>query len=210
MIRYFVIDTLKWLPGQKVLVSPSSFDSVDLVDNKISVLATKEQIENSPSIEEHQPLSRQKETELHSYYGWAPYWIGSGLWGMSNVPSIAEQQRELQNDREPDDETDAALRSINEIKGQITGYNVMGTDKKIGHVVDFVIDDHSWAIHSLIVDTGSWLPGRKVALATESIESIDWVSKEIITNLTSNDVEKNSSTNDSISELDGIPIDRFK
>ncbi|WP_369384411.1 PRC-barrel domain-containing protein [Halalkalibacter wakoensis] len=48
-IRYLAIDTLKWLPGLKVLVSPISFDSVDLLNKRISLFATKEQIENSPS-----------------------------------------------------------------------------------------------------------------------------------------------------------------
>lgn len=210
VIRYLVIDTLKWLPGRKVLVSPSSFDHVDLKNNRISILATTLQIENSPSIEEQQPLSRINERELHSYYGWAPYWVGTGLWGLGDLPSTSENLERQKIEESNNDKSEANLRSIKDIKGQLTGYTVMGSDKKLGNVVDFIIDDHSWAIHSIIVDTGSWLPGRKVAISTDSIKSVDWLSNEILTNLTSIDVENNSSEHDSVLELDEIPVDRLK
>ncbi|MFC0557605.1 PRC-barrel domain containing protein [Halalkalibacter alkalisediminis] len=208
VIRYMVIDTQKWLPGRKVLVSPSSFDRVDVKNKKISIFASKQQIESSPTIEEHQPLSRKNEIDLHQYYGWSPYWIGSGLTGMGHVPTAVEL-REESLPYQDYDEADPSLRSVSKIKGQLTGFKVFGIDSKLGNVIDFAIDDHSWAIHSLIVDTGTWLPGRKVALDTDAIESIDWVNKEFKTNLTSEDVERNASTTDSISEFAELPIDKL-
>jgi hypothetical protein len=54
--------------------------------------------------------------------------------------------------------------------------------------------DQAWKIHYLIVDTEDWLPGRKMAIEPQTIASIDWANKEILTNLTSNAVEKKSDS----------------
>ncbi|MBP3953251.1 PRC-barrel domain-containing protein [Bacillus sp. YZJH907-2] len=207
VVRYLVIDTLKWLPGLQVLVSPVSFDNVELADKRISILATRLQIEKSPSIEEHRPLSRQMETDLHTYYGWTPYWIGEGLWGNGDRPTTSQTkptENELNEQERP------FLRNVNELKGQWTGYTVNGLDQKIGNVVDFVFDDDSWAVHYLIVDTGDWLPGRKVMLPPEAIVSINWATKEISTNLTSEDAKVEATERNSILHLDEISIDNLR
>jgi uncharacterized protein YrrD len=39
---------------------------------------------------------------------------------------------------------------------EVTGYNIHATDGDIGEVEDFIIDDVSWKIHFLIVETGNW------------------------------------------------------
>src|SRR5215203_5588313 len=64
-IRYLVIDTGKWLPGRKVLISPISMGKANRDRQSIAINLTKEQIENSPGIDTDKPVSRQYET---SYY----------------------------------------------------------------------------------------------------------------------------------------------
>ena len=49
---------------------------------------TRKQIEDSPSIDSHKPVSRQYEEEYYRYYGWPYYWQGDGLWGMSGFPIL--------------------------------------------------------------------------------------------------------------------------
>ncbi len=46
----------------------------------------------------------------------------------------------------------------------LTDYSVIATDGHLGTVSDFLFDDHTWQIRWLVVDTGHWLPGRKVLL----------------------------------------------
>nr|WP_268870946.1 PRC-barrel domain-containing protein [Halalkalibacter akibai] len=198
-IRYLVVDTQKWLPGRKVVVSPVSFDYVDLVENKVSLFASKQQIENSPTASEQHPLSRSLELDIHSYYGWSPYWVGEGLWGVSEVPTHTNQIQA--NDFHSIEENESHLRSMNELKGQLSGYTVKAKDQTIGKVVDFIIDDHSWKIHYVMIDTGDLLPGRKIAIETNLISSIDWVNNEIKTNLTSDDLDRET---DSVLEVDAI------
>jgi uncharacterized protein YrrD len=205
-IPYLVFDTSKWLPGKKVLVSPVSFDNVELVNSRISIFASTDQIKNSPSVGEgeHQPITRLQEMELHRYYGWTPYWIGGGLWGPGNIPILSNKEEEHYVTQL--DDHHSYVRSVNELSGQMFGYNVVGMDyEKFGRVIDFVIDDNSWVIHYLIVDTGNWLPGRKVAISPESIDSIQWIDKEIMIGLKAEEMEEQSTESDSVLEIEEIP-----
>ena len=56
----------------------------------------------------------------------------------------------------------------------MTGYHIHATDGDIGHVEDFLVDDVSWAIRYMVVDTINWWPGKKVLVAPEWIERVDW------------------------------------
>ena len=46
----------------------------------------------------------------------------------------------------------------------IKGYAIEATDGQLGTVSDFLFEDDSWIVRWLVVDTGDWLPGRKVLL----------------------------------------------
>jgi PRC-barrel domain len=46
----------------------------------------------------------------------------------------------------------------------INGYAIAASDGRLGTVDDFLFDDASWMVRWLVVDTGNWLPGRKVLL----------------------------------------------
>ena len=60
-IRYLVADTGNWLPGRKVLISPYALVSVNKEEQNIAVNLTKKQIEDSPSLNSHKPVSHQFE-----------------------------------------------------------------------------------------------------------------------------------------------------
>lgn len=85
VVRYLVVNTQKWLPYRKVLVSPVTFDFIDEHKNHVNILETKERIKNSPEIGEHEPISREKEMNLGMYYGWPSYW-GDLTFGVRNQP----------------------------------------------------------------------------------------------------------------------------
>jgi hypothetical protein len=46
----------------------------------------------------------------------------------------------------------------------INGYAIEASDGLLGTVSDLLFEDVGWAIRWLVVDTGNWLPGRKVLL----------------------------------------------
>ena len=74
---------------------------------------------------------------------------------------------------------DPHLRSTH----NVSGYDIQATDGEIGHVEDFVIDDETWAIRYLIIDTRNWWPGKKVLVSPQWIESVSWSQSKVVVNL---------------------------
>jgi hypothetical protein len=176
-IRYLVADTGNWLPGRKVLISPHALGVVNSEAEDIGVDLTKKQIEDSPSLDSDKPVSRQFEQAYYGHYGYPIYWNGLCTWGYYPYPGRAPEQW-----REPSKEVkawDPDLRSTN----GVSGHHIQGTDGEIGHVEDFFIDDQTWAIRYLIVDTHNWLPGRKVLLSPQWIDRISWGERKVFVNL---------------------------
>lgn len=77
------------------------------------------------------------------------------------------------------------LRSAKELKG----YRVMAQDGDIGKVHDFFFDDDTWSIRYLVVDTGTWLPGRKVLISPLSLGEPRWETTTLAVNLTRDRIE---------------------
>src|ERR1017187_7037960 len=121
-VRYLVADTGSGLPGRQVLISPHAFGGLHQAGKLLLVNLTRKQIEDSPAIESHKPVSRQYEEEYCQYYGWSYYWQGDGLWGMSGFPILDLPQKSLPGgqttavDSQPK-RADAHLRSTQAVNG---------------------------------------------------------------------------------------------
>ena len=85
VVRYVVVDTGKWLPGRRVLISPISIEFADKARGVVALHLDKNRIRDSPDLDADAPVSRQREVEFYAYYGYGPYWAGPGLWG----PAVA-------------------------------------------------------------------------------------------------------------------------
>jgi hypothetical protein len=59
----------------------------------------------------------------------------------------------------------------------VIGYQVQALDGPAGHVRDFVVDDATWAVERLVVDTG-WF-GSRVLISPMSVRSIDWPLRRV-------------------------------
>ena len=51
----------------------------------------------------------------------------------------------------------------------LRGYTIQASDGLIGTVQDVLFDDRSWKIRWLVIDTGTFLPGRKVLIHPEAV-----------------------------------------
>ncbi len=169
-IRYLVVETGGWLRGRKVLIAASVLERPDWHAQSFPVELTKQQIRDSPDIDENTPISRQREAELHKYYNWVPYW-GTGYGAAVFMASSQDEQES------PEEAAKGAsgLRSTREV----AGYRIHATDGQIGHVEDFIISDEDWVIRYLVVDTRHWLPGRSVLVSTEWVRNISWERREV-------------------------------
>lgn len=205
-IRYLVADTGVWLTDRQVLISPYALISVNKEDQHIGISLTRKQIENSPPVGSDKPVSRQFEAAYYGYYGWPMYWGGPYMWGASGYPYVmseAEPGRPSAQGvnpyaqrlgaspsalSDPDASPDLArddnasnphLRSTHDV----SGHHIQAADGEIGHVEDFVIDDETWAIRYLVVDTVNWWPGKRVLVAARWIERVSWEASKVFVNL---------------------------
>ena len=94
------------------------------------------------------------------------------------------------------DAGDAHLRSSNET----CAYSIAASDAEMGTIHGFVIETSTWTIRYLIVDTGEWLMGKLVLLQPSAIQSIDWASRTMKANVSS-DAIRHSPTYDERAEL---------
>jgi uncharacterized protein YrrD len=168
-IRYLVADTGEWLVGRQVLISPHSLAGVDADQGSITVKLTKTEIEHSPSLNRDKPVSRQFEQEYAVFFGLPMYW------GFPQDPGAKAESGEPGKKH-----TDPDLRSTHDV----SGHHVEASDGEIGHIDDFIIDDETWAIRYLIVDTKDWLPGKKVLISPKWIERVSWSEKQVVVALT--------------------------
>jgi sporulation protein YlmC with PRC-barrel domain len=130
-VRYLVVNTRRWIPGRKYLVSPIAIDRERPLLGDIRVDLTREQI--------------------------------------SRCPTSA-------------DETN--LRSSVEV----LGCGIEATDGAVGSVADLVVDDETWAITDVLVDSRQWLPGKLLLISPEVIERIDWPEKKVHLRLAREDI----------------------
>jgi len=190
-IRYFVIKTGGWLSGREVLIAPQAIKKVDWLDRVFRVNLTKKQISSSPDIDTHKPVYRQHEIELYDHYAWEAYWFSGfypgGYLGVS-VPFPSINQKELVTPGYDEDgsKNDLHLRSTE----KVTGYHVHAKDGDIGHIYDFVIDDHTWQLLYLVIDTHNWLGGKKVIIPITHILKVEWDNAKVYIDLTISAVKK--------------------
>ena len=211
-VRYLIVETGTWLSSRKVLISPISLRDPDWLAHTLAVSITIAQVKSSPDIDTDKPVSRQNEEQYLNYYGYPVYWGGAGIWGEGLYPYVSvpgyagypvnrvqrEQELEayLAQERARHRNDDPHLRSCN----AVTGYHIHATDGEIGHVAGFVVDDQTWAIRYLIVDTSNWWLGHKVLVAPHWITAMDWAKQTVTVDL-NREFIKNAPVYDANAEL---------
>ncbi len=182
-IRYLIVDTGGWLGGRRVLVSPISVLRTDWRARRVDVELTKKQVEQSPDVNTHEPVSRQHEAAYLGYYGYPGYWGGPYLWGSAFYPAglalAANASTEAVADRIRRESPDSHLRSSE----AVTGYHLEAIDGEIGHVDSFLVDDDVWAIRYLDVATRNWWPGNRVLVSPAWVERVSWTDSKVYIDL---------------------------
>jgi sporulation protein YlmC with PRC-barrel domain len=191
-VRYLVADTGSWLSGRQGLLTPHAFTNrafgrSDADTDVLGVNLTRKQIEDSPPIDSHRPVSRQHEEEYFRYYGWPTYWQDGGLGGgvafPAVMPPLTAEKRPHHGHNQRDD---LHLRSTK----AVTGYHIHATDGQIGSVSGFMVDGKNWAIHELVVETGHWYGGKTILLLSKNISRISYDNSTVFVNLTMDDLRE--------------------
>ena len=175
-VRYLVAETGSFFENRRVLISPISFRQTDWATRTFHVQLTVDAVKSSPGTDTDRTVSRQHEVALAQHYRYPYYWESPGVWGIGAYPG------ELANlgwSTPPlNGETpivESHLRSVNEMRD----YHVEGSDGEIGHVKDFIVDDRTWEVRYLVVQTSAWWLGKRVLIAPRWATSIVWSERKV-------------------------------
>ena len=65
----------------------------------------------------------------------------------------------------------------------VLNYRILATDGEIGSVGDLIVDDQEMKLRYLVIDTGNWLPGKKVVLSTAWISRVAPERETVVMNI---------------------------
>ena len=218
VIRYLIVDTGEWLASRKVLISPIAAGAPNRAQELLPVSITREQVRSSPDIDTDKPVTRQHEMEYSGHYGYPYYWSGTAYWGSGLYPNLmlpgagglgsreglrmGVENARAEAAREP--HSDPHLRSCN----AVVGYHIHASDGEIGHVWGLLMDEETWAIRYMVVDTSNWWLGHKVLIAPAWIKDLNWVDSTVWVNLTRQAV-KDAPAYDPAVNLDRVAESRL-
>jgi hypothetical protein len=180
-IRYLAIDATRLEEERAVIVSPMSVEDIDWQDCTVRLTITCEQVNHSPGIDAHEPVSRQHEAEL-SAIPFSRAGVAPAVPGPIPPPGDAveySRDRALIEAGAAAETVDSHLHST----WTVIGYRLEAIDGEIGHIDDFLVDE-SWAIRYAVVHTSNWWFGNKVLIAPEWMTEVRWSDSRVAVDMT--------------------------
>ena len=95
-------------------------------------------------------------------------------------------KEEIEAHRRQDHKGDRHLRSSR----AINGYQIQTVDGTIGHVSGLTVNNKSWAVREVVVETGHWYSGKEILISTDKIERISYEDSKVFVNLSKADIQK--------------------
>ena len=76
---------------------------------------------------------------------------------------------------------------------RMLGCHLMADDGEVGHVDDFLVEEGTWAIRYLVVDTSNWIGGKTVLISAAAVSGVDASSRTVRARLTRAQVKASPS-----------------
>lgn len=147
-VRYLLSRTGDGRDKRHVLISSMATGAIRPAEQSIDIELTRHQIENSPPLRKHQPVSRQFETDYYRYYGWPPYWEQDQL-PDSPEHEIYRMAKNRQAGTVAMHPMFTHLHSTDELNGCL----VTASDGVPGRLEDLILDTRYWLVKYLVVNT---------------------------------------------------------
>jgi len=187
-IRYLIVKTKTPLNARKVLISTIAVLNQSWEKGLIPVDLTADQINKSPDIDTDRPVSRQQEIELYGHYSWR-----------TDLEKRVERDKKIAIVNSSPVINETIIKEIHDDKSsgeylqlcstaRVNNYKIYAKDGEIGHVTDFVFDDQTWQLISIVVDTKNSGVGKEVLINTNHITAIDWTKFEVFLDILIADV----------------------
>lgn len=182
-VRHLVVSVDRWFHGRQVLIEPGLVRRADWPNQQLLVPWTKEQIRQSPPAEADLSSDERRAREAAQMLVWEAYWAG------------VLQSR-------GDEGGDANLHSTK----MLSGLHIHCVDGMLGHVDDFIIDDQTWQVRGVIVETRNWWPGKHVFVELHWIDSIHWEDGQIYLKLTRENILKRPAYDGNVPQEDLLRV----
>lgn len=182
MIRYMTIKLKGGQPNRNVLIPLAALGNPDWDKQVMTINLTINQVLSSPDTDIDEPVSREHEVALYNYYAWPGYWGGSFYIPFGyDVTSFPIRNPETTAKTPPPGvrKGNPHLRSIREAQG----CHVHAIDAVIGNVEDFIVDDETWAIRYLVVNTKKWLRNKNILVSPHWISKVSWSDRQVFVDL---------------------------
>jgi hypothetical protein len=85
----------------------------------------------------------------------------------------------------------------------VMGYHIHASDGEIGRLHGILVDEKTWAIRFLIVNTSNWGIGHQLLISPEWIDDINWANGTVSLNVTRHKFKDAPPYDES------IPVDRM-
>jgi hypothetical protein len=164
-IRYVVADTGSWLSGRLVLISPHAFGNLHQNGDCLLVNLTRQQIENSPAIESHKPVSLQYQA----------YWDGVEAWGVGGFPEAPPPPHLMPSEQES---------AMFICKAHTLLAATPSKPAKDRSATSLILSwTTSWAICHLVVETGHWYSGKEIVISPKHVDRISYEESKVFVNV---------------------------
>lgn len=166
-LRHLVITTDRWFFGEQVLLDLAALDRADWSEPRVWLRLTKQQVRESPTIPSDRSLTQRPTIELAQTL-------------------VAEAYSTNIVDAEADAGSEPHLCSTK----MLTGMHIQCADShQLGHIEDFLVDDQTWSVRDMVIDTRNWLPGKRVLIEPALVKSINWEDREVQLSLPRDQIE---------------------
>lgn len=165
-VRHLVVNSGRWFNSRQVLLEPEAVQEADWSGRHVRLRLGKEEVRLCPSVVTDLPVALHESLEPSQVMFSEAYWGGA-------IGNTAER------------EGDPHLRSMR----LLAGAHILCPDGRLGHVEDFIVDDETWSVRDLVVDTRNWWPGKRVLIEPASVESISWPERTVCLTLSRDQIE---------------------
>lgn len=162
-VRYFVVDTGRWLSNRYVLIGSRSLSVLDFARKQLWVRLSKAEVQSSRNASTDQPVSKQDVAGIWASLRHFRHWNSADRLG----PAVVTPDRHLRSCQ------------------AVIGHRLHANDGNLGHIDDILIDDKRWVVHQLIV--APWSPSlpekARVLIAPDHVSSISWPNATVSVDL---------------------------
>jgi len=126
-----------------------------------------------------------EEEKLAEFYGWPIYWSYGAPSTIAIYPGdmlhSMEMGKRIEESEKYQELVEKIKRSHLRSYNEVMGYRMHAGDESFGEVEDFLMDEDSFHIAYLVVDTVRNFPSKSVVISPSWIDEISWPDKEFRT-----------------------------